>query len=251
MNHSFDIEIAKEYGMLGAVLINHIWFWTEKNRANERNFHDGRYWIYNSAKAFSELFPYVSAWTINSTLNKLVEAGVLIKGNYNTTPMDRTLWFALSDKGLEFVKNPKCIFANPKMEICDSKNGNLQSQKCLNTDINTDIKTDIKPMERQFQTTAMQSAFDDWIQYKAERREGYKPTGLKALVTRLKKDIREKGEAAVIEAIGYSMSQGWQGIYFPDHHSGGRQSKAETGRNNIAALFDDDDDIVTTGEVVG
>ena len=143
MNHSFDVEIAKEYGMLGAVLINHIMFWTEKNRANRRNFFDGRYWIYNSSKAFSELFPYVSAWTINSTLNKLVEAGILIKGNYNTTPMDRTLWFALSDKGLELVKTQKCIFANPKMEICDSKNGNLQMQKCLNTDINTDNKTDI------------------------------------------------------------------------------------------------------------
>ena len=242
MNHSFDVEIAKEYGMLGAVLINHIMFWTEKNRANRRNFYDGRYWIYNSSKAFSELFPYVSAWTINSTLNKLVEAGILIKGNYNTTPMDRTLWFALSDKGLELVKSQKCIFANPKMEICDSKNGNLQSQKCLNTDINTDSNTDIKPNIKQFASPAMQSAFDDWVQYKTEKRDKYTQTGLKSLVTRLNNDIQKKGEQAVIDAIYYSMSQGWKGIYYPDNKTdaggnNGNLSKAEIGRRNIEKLF--------------
>ena len=36
MEHSFNIELAKEYGILEAILLKNIWFWIEKNRANEK-----------------------------------------------------------------------------------------------------------------------------------------------------------------------------------------------------------------------
>ena len=32
--HSFNIDIAKEYGILEAVLLNNIYFWVEKNANN-------------------------------------------------------------------------------------------------------------------------------------------------------------------------------------------------------------------------
>ena len=60
MKHSFDVELAKEYGILEAILIQNIYFWIEKNKANKKHFYDGRYWTYNSKKAFSEMFPYAS-----------------------------------------------------------------------------------------------------------------------------------------------------------------------------------------------
>ena len=60
MQHSFDVEIAKEYGVLEAILLNNLWFWVEKNRANNVNYYDGYYWTFNSTKAFNELFPYAS-----------------------------------------------------------------------------------------------------------------------------------------------------------------------------------------------
>ena len=55
MKHSFDVELAKEYGILEAILIQNIYFWIEKNKANKKHFYDGRYWTYNSKKAFSEM----------------------------------------------------------------------------------------------------------------------------------------------------------------------------------------------------
>ena len=57
MQHSFDIAIAKKYGINCAVLLNNICFWIEKNRANEKNFHDGKYWTYNTKKSISILLP--------------------------------------------------------------------------------------------------------------------------------------------------------------------------------------------------
>ena len=34
MQHSFNVELAKEYGILEAILLNHLWFWIKKNKAN-------------------------------------------------------------------------------------------------------------------------------------------------------------------------------------------------------------------------
>ena len=60
MQHNFDIEIAKEYGIAEAIIINYFHFWITKNMANEDNFHDGYYWTYNSRSAFCKIFPYLT-----------------------------------------------------------------------------------------------------------------------------------------------------------------------------------------------
>lgn len=116
MIHNFDTEIAQKYGLLESILINHIYYWIEKNRANETNFYDGTYWTYNSTRAFNTLFPYVSERQIKNALKHLREEGILLTGNYNKSTYDRTLWYALSKKGLSIVQ--KC-----PMDESDSDNG--------------------------------------------------------------------------------------------------------------------------------
>ena len=41
MKHIFDIEIAEQYGINAAILLENIGFWTAQSEANEINFHDG------------------------------------------------------------------------------------------------------------------------------------------------------------------------------------------------------------------
>ena len=106
MEHSFDVEIAKEYGINCAIILKHIYFWVQKNRANEKHFYDGRYWTYNSQKAFTEQFPYMSRQTVRTTLNKLKDCGLILTGNYNKSAYDKTMWFALADKAISMVENP-------------------------------------------------------------------------------------------------------------------------------------------------
>lgn len=134
MQHSFDIEIAKEYGVLEAILLNNLWFWVEKNRANNVNYYDGYYWTFNSTKAFNELFPYASQKQIQSALKHLRDEGILQTGNYNKSALDRTLWYAFTQKG-------KWILLKGKMDFTDRENGFPQKGKAIpyiNTDINTD-----------------------------------------------------------------------------------------------------------------
>ena len=52
----------------------------------------------------------------------------------------------------------------------------------------------------------------DWLLYKKERKESYKPTGLKSLLTEIENRIAESGEDAVCATIRLSMANGWRGI---------------------------------------
>jgi hypothetical protein len=55
---------------------------------------------------------------------------------------------------------------------------------------------------------------EDWLAYKRERREGYKPTGLKALHRSIERMVADRGESAVIEMIYRAMASGWKGFDF-------------------------------------
>lgn len=101
-HYSFDTDVAKVVGVDGAVLLENIAFWVDKNRANEVNFYDGYYWTYNSMNAFTELFPFWSLKQVRRILNNLT-GEYLLTGNYNKSPYDRTLWYTLSPKALEMV----------------------------------------------------------------------------------------------------------------------------------------------------
>ena len=147
MQHYFDINIAMKYGIQPAIILNNLYFWIEKNRANEKHFYDGYYWTYNSMKAFSELFPYMTERQIDYAIKKLVESGLVIKGNYNKSSYDRTCWYAITKAGYSILQNCEmdstkakpCISQNCEMDFTNLSNGNDTIVKPI-PDINTDSK---------------------------------------------------------------------------------------------------------------
>ena len=60
----------------------------------------------------------------------------------------------------------------------------------------------------------LQEAFEDWLKYKRERREAYKPTGLKSLTTQIKNQAAIHGEDVVAALIRQCMASNWKGIIF-------------------------------------
>lgn len=96
--HHFNTEDAVRYGIGEAIILYNIRFWIEKNKANNKHFHDGEYWTYNSTKAFSDLFPYFTENQIRRLLESLIKQGVIKIGNYNTSSYDRTRWFCVSSQ---------------------------------------------------------------------------------------------------------------------------------------------------------
>ena len=56
------------------------------------------------------------------------------------------------------------------------------------------------------------SKIEEWLTYKKERRENYKPTGLKSLLTQIENNISTYGEQKVIDLISECMAAGYKGI---------------------------------------
>ena len=104
MNHSFNVDVAKSYGVESAVLLENILFWIEKNRANKSNLIDGRYWVYTSQQSFAELFPYMSKSTVQRALKRFIDDGVLVAASFNKKGYDRTRWYALTPHGYSLFK---------------------------------------------------------------------------------------------------------------------------------------------------
>ena len=75
-----------------------------------------------------------------------------------------------------------------------------------------------------------------WLDYKRERRESYKPTGLSALVSKTAREAAEHGEQAVLDLIDQSMSCGYKGI--PFDRLAGKRTDAGAGKagNQIGSL---------------
>lgn len=105
MQHHFNTDIAKKYDIITAILLDNIFYWTEKNKANKKHFIDGRYWTYNSKAAMSELFPYLTPRQIDYATKKMKEQGLILIENQNDNKCDRTLWYAITDFGYSILQN--------------------------------------------------------------------------------------------------------------------------------------------------
>ena len=96
--HFFRIELAEKYGVAEAIMLNHLIYWVASNSMKNTNYHEGRFWTYNSVSRFSEFFSYWTESQIARILKSLVKKGVIIEGNFNKIKYDRTKWYALNDE---------------------------------------------------------------------------------------------------------------------------------------------------------
>ena len=66
----------------------------------------------------------------------------------------------------------------------------------------------------------------EWLQYKTERRENYKETGLKSLLRQVEKNAKQYGDREICDLIDLSMSGGWKGIAFDKLKSQGMRNSS-------------------------
>ena len=136
LHYTFSVEYAEKYGLNEAIMLHNFMYWIKINQANNHNCIEGRYWTYNSAKAFQNLFPFWSQKQIQYLLSKMVDCGILLQGCFNKDKRDRTSWYTLSD---DFFSD--CILQNREMDDTKSGNDILQNREMYNI---TDKKQQIK-----------------------------------------------------------------------------------------------------------
>lgn len=153
MYHSFDADIAAEYGIPESIFLCNIAFWVKQNTLNKHNYFEGRYWTYNSLSAYAGLFPYMSKSTIQRAIKHLKDEGLILAANFNNDRFNHTNYYTLTEKGLSAVSNriQRCS-QNDHIESADLNisifNKNTDSTDINNTDINTQIPL-IFPTEKR------------------------------------------------------------------------------------------------------
>jgi DNA-binding PadR family transcriptional regulator len=210
MQHRFDTEIAKQYDIVTAILLDNFYFWIKQNEVNERNFKDGRYWTYNSKKAIAEWFPYLNERQLDYALKKMVEQGLIIKGNYNENKFERKLWYAITDFGYSILQNCKMY-------------DNAYNIDLSITSTNTSTKTDNKEIDWcgfDF-SEEVKSKIVEWLEYKKEKKQSYKNRGFSAFCKQRYEEILKYGDKYVIDMIDYSMCQNYSGVFPPKNNTKG------------------------------
>jgi hypothetical protein len=100
--HFFSPTIAEEYGVECAVILAGLIWWIEGNRGSKGHQHEGRTWARLSRRVATEVWYYLTEDVIRLRIERLVEAGVLLKaqlgGTINKEWADRSMWYALVDE---------------------------------------------------------------------------------------------------------------------------------------------------------
>lgn len=113
LHHSFDIDIASQYGMAEAVLIHHFQHWIRVNKRRNKNYKEERTWTYQTIEEIAAHFPYLTLEDVRGIIERLVTGKgrrsekkqkdfepILIKKNFNRSAFDKTTWYAFKDEDL-------------------------------------------------------------------------------------------------------------------------------------------------------
>lgn len=103
-----------------------------------KNFIEGRTWTYQTYEEISAHFPYFKIGAVKRLVESLVQKGLLIKGNYNKTPWDKTVWYAF--------KNEEMFTIVRNRIIDNSESADQESEIGLPI---PDTKTYTKPSKRE------------------------------------------------------------------------------------------------------
>ena len=169
MDHSFNIAFADKHGIEESIVFCYLHYWCVQNKINGLNQNKDasgviRSWTYNSCKAFTQIFCYMSEAKIRRTLKSLEDKGLIVIDNFNKSAYDRTCWYAITEKGEEEFKlcvteynfdlyenasNKKqtSILQNRQMDVTNSKNQSDKSEEpipIINTLDNTIINLNVE-----------------------------------------------------------------------------------------------------------
>lgn len=151
-NILINTQLAVEIGLNEAIVLRQVYYWVEHYEAENKNFIDGKYWVYNSMKQWrSDNFPFMSEKTIERAFSSLRKKNLILVGDYSKDRMKRPNWYTINDK--EFDKLIKKITGEDdnsgeqKEEIKETSKDNsnntnslsaLRQNDCMQSDTPTD-----------------------------------------------------------------------------------------------------------------
>ena len=113
----FNPRLAVEIGLNESIVLQKIHYWIVNNERNGINYHEGRYWTFNSIKKWrDDFFPWWSVDTVKRTFKSLENKELLIVGNFNKKGYDKTKWYTINYQKLYSNHCNDSLVQNAPME---------------------------------------------------------------------------------------------------------------------------------------
>ena len=105
------------------------------------------------------------------------------------------------------------------------------------TPLGDSLQKQLKTIRNSFAfPEALHNKVNDWLDYKKEKRQPYKPKGLQSLLSQIQNQCAQHGEQAVIYVIDTSMANNYEGILWAKIAEGKRGSNYATGYGDYGTL---------------
>ena len=124
-SHSFSVDVAKDFGVDIALMLNHFSFWYLKNKSNNHQYYKGDYWIRMKASQMQEYYPYFSLRQLRYLIDKMIDLKLIKQDEFNQKKNDRTKWYSLTIKSKKLLnistdKNVTNIKKEVKKQACEA-----------------------------------------------------------------------------------------------------------------------------------
>lgn len=117
LGHTFNVSIAKAFGLTEAILLQNFYHWHQCNKGNDDMFKDGRVWFFRSVAQIVECYPYLSPDKVRYAIERLIHSGFLFKGNYSEDKLKKASWYSLSDKTLSLFGENNIPFGKRQNDL--------------------------------------------------------------------------------------------------------------------------------------
>lgn len=112
-------ELAKAIGLNEAIFVQQLHYFLNISKHK----YEDRIWIYNTIDEWCEIFPFWSKKTIQRTIKRLEEMGLILSTNkLNKMKMDKTKWYSIAYEKIEELTSQ-----NDQMR-CDQNGSSMRSK---------------------------------------------------------------------------------------------------------------------------
>src|SRR5699024_3214430 len=158
--------LAKEIGLNESLILLQIEFWISISN-NER---EGKRWTYQSVRDMQEKsFSFWSISTINRAVNKLIDEGYIIEGNFNKMKYDKTRWFALNFETLNELESISINGDDTGVFHNDTRSNHNDTRSIQNDTTIPEITTEITTEKNHSPAKAERIPYKEIIDYLNEQ----------------------------------------------------------------------------------
>ncbi len=126
---------------------------------------------------------------------------------------------------------------NDNDNVNDNDNSNQNEKNNPPNPIGDSLQKQLKTIRDSFVfTEALHNKVNDWLDYKKEKRQPYKPKGLQSLLSQIQQQYFQYGEQSVISIIDLSMANNYEGILWAKIAEGKRGSNYATDYGDYGTL---------------